>query len=355
MIFNMSGGGDALNFKLVGNPQPASPKDNTIWINTDTPISSYYFGDEKALELTLAIQHDGKYAMINGTIVEDPNYVIKIFHIPTGAQKVWIRIDNYSASNAAHGFVDKDGAVISFFPRQAGYSLIDVPDNAVYVSLSVRNTETASALDDVNLEEGMVWISTGTYSTVTFNALKKNAIMVYPLSAKQLINGAWVRKTAKTYQNGAWVDWWNGELYDSGNEYTAVTGGWVAEGKRWDSTTGGNGTPKLTKNATSMTLDRVGAPSPCIFYVKNKINLTDYKTLNYKGTLSTENIAWWHQLMVWSDFGTNASDNVVASTDLKGSGTATKSIDVSHLEGEYYIGIFVYTKPALTMYKMWLE
>lgn len=41
MIFNMTGGGTPLNFKIVGNPQPDNPRENTIWIDTDVPISSW--------------------------------------------------------------------------------------------------------------------------------------------------------------------------------------------------------------------------------------------------------------------------------------------------------------------------
>lgn len=102
-----AGGGTSLNFKVIGNPQPETAKDNTIWVDTDVKITGWNF-------------------------------------------------------NAAQ-------------------------------------PETA--------EEGMVWFTTSTSSTAPFNALKKNGIMVYPMSAKQYINGAWVNKTAKTYQGGKWVDW----------------------------------------------------------------------------------------------------------------------------------------------------
>lgn len=44
MIFNMSGGGATMNFKVVGGTTaPSNPKENTIWINTATPITSYVF------------------------------------------------------------------------------------------------------------------------------------------------------------------------------------------------------------------------------------------------------------------------------------------------------------------------
>lgn len=208
MIFNMTGGGAGLNFKVVGNPQPASPKENTIWVNTDTPISGYHFGNEEPLvsdgnELTLATQHDGVYGTIDGTIVEDPNYTTKIFAIPTGTRKVCVRIDNYIASNAAHTFFDKDSNVISPFHRQAEYAFYDVPDNAAYVVLALRNSETFS-VTGANPEEGVVWISTGTPNAAGFNALKKNGIQVYPISAKQGVNGVWESKNARIYKDGNW-------------------------------------------------------------------------------------------------------------------------------------------------------
>lgn len=41
--FKHGGSGMPLNFKVVGNPQPTNPKENTIWVNTDTKITSYVF------------------------------------------------------------------------------------------------------------------------------------------------------------------------------------------------------------------------------------------------------------------------------------------------------------------------
>lgn len=102
------GSGGGLNFKVVGGTStPASPKENTIWVNTSAEITSWVF--------------------------------------------------------------------------------------------SVTEPETPAA--------GMVWITTCKSSTAPFNALKKNNITVYPISAKQYVSGKWVDKTAKSYQNGAWVEW----------------------------------------------------------------------------------------------------------------------------------------------------
>lgn len=44
MIYVIGGGGANLNFKVVGGTtQPTSPKENTIWVNTDTKISEWVF------------------------------------------------------------------------------------------------------------------------------------------------------------------------------------------------------------------------------------------------------------------------------------------------------------------------
>lgn len=48
MIFNMSGGGQQLNFKVVGGTgAPDAPKENMIWVNTDTEISGWIFSVEE--------------------------------------------------------------------------------------------------------------------------------------------------------------------------------------------------------------------------------------------------------------------------------------------------------------------
>lgn len=43
MIHNMICGGKPLNFKLVGNPQPEAPRENTLWLDTDVPVTGWFF------------------------------------------------------------------------------------------------------------------------------------------------------------------------------------------------------------------------------------------------------------------------------------------------------------------------
>ena len=111
MIYNMSGGGGAgLNFKVVGNPKPGNPSNNTLWLDTDVPVSGWAFCSE-------------------------------------------------------------------------------VP---------------------ADLQEGLAIFIVGTSSPAAFSALKKNQLIVYPVSAKQCIDddGTIVDVTAQMWQDGAWKDLW---------------------------------------------------------------------------------------------------------------------------------------------------
>ena len=115
-----------------------------------------------------------------------------------------------------------------------------------------------SAKEPETKTEGMVWICTGTSSPVEFNALKNNCVQVYPISAKQYIDGAWVSKTAKSYQNGSWKDF-IAFLYNAGDEFTDITGGWVTESY--------GSTPSKTIAGDVMQFVTLGNPWEDIFFM----------------------------------------------------------------------------------------
>ena len=61
--------------------------------------------------------------------------------------------------------------------------------------------------------EGELCFQIGTESSYAFNALKKNALTVYPVACKQYISGAWVNTIAHIYKSGAWVQFSSLDLY----------------------------------------------------------------------------------------------------------------------------------------------
>ena len=116
---------------------------------------------------------------------------------------------------------------------------------------------------------GMVWITTGTSSAVEFNSLKKNAIQVYPLSAKQQDGSAWVDVTALSYQGGEWVEWFDGTVYDNGK---------FAPGFSYV-TKAGN-TESWVDASTDAYLAATGRFG--FIYLTPKIDMTPYTTLTMK-------------------------------------------------------------------------
>lgn len=74
-----------------------------------------------------------------------------------------------------------------------------------------------SGTDPEAPEEGTVWIRTmSDQSSFEFNALKKNAIVISTISAKQYINGSWAGVVIKLYQSGQWIGT-QLTLFDGGN------------------------------------------------------------------------------------------------------------------------------------------
>ena len=73
MIHNMAGGGGAgLNFKVVsGLTRPANPVENTIWVPTDTDISSYAFSATEPRFNRITYPFVSSNQTVNGTTWTD--------------------------------------------------------------------------------------------------------------------------------------------------------------------------------------------------------------------------------------------------------------------------------------------
>lgn len=135
-----------------------------------------------------------------------------------------------------------DGTTVNFSSGGAGggglnFKVVDgtsapasPKENTIWVNCEGMTGWHMVAEQPENMKPGEVWISTGTASQVAFNAAKKNTVMVYPISAKQMQeDGTLVDRTAKSFQNGQWVDWITYFL-DGENQYEGLTGGWTGNG-----------------------------------------------------------------------------------------------------------------------------
>lgn len=212
-------------------------------------------------------------------------------------------------------------------------------ENTIWVMAETMTGWIFSASEPAEPVEGIVWISTGTGSPVEFNALKKNTVMVYPLTAKQRINGAWVDVTAMSYQGGVWLDWiiW---FYKNGDEYVSLTGGWVlsstgeklSNGIRIGSTSKENKTQKRAYTADAVELTGINSIM---------VHFSEYYLHSTSAMLEIEIC--------------DADGNIVASaTVASGSGDGadvSQTVDVSAFNGEYTIRIsLTYSTSSGTAY-----
>lgn len=134
-------------------------------------------------------------------------------------------------------------------------------------------------------------------------------------------------------------------LFDNG-EYAEETGGWNKTGKKLS----------LSASTTSMDGDEDNA------YTNNPIDLTGYNTLRFILDSTSSSRDQSRLVGVGSSktgTGFNAKLNITNS-----SGTGEKSIDVSQLNGEYYVKAYcqawpeengVWATTTLTISKVWLE
>ena len=228
MIFNQSGGA-ILNFKIVGGTTvPSNPSENTIWINTSTPIADWY----------------------------------------------------------------------------------------------LQNTEPTAI-------EGRVWIVIGTSSVTPFNALKKNGLYVYPLTAKQYVSGAWVSKPISIYRGGVWDNVLSElYLYKAGDEYVSITGGWEEGSVK-------NGS--LTKNTTNLTLFSDANSAYAIAITNKKISISGAKTVTINAiTANTNSYSPRHYYGLSTSNLITSNDEAVAYKEVTEAGQVT--LDISNVAaGEYYI------------------
>ena len=349
------GGGAGLNFKVVGNPQPSNPVENTIWVDTDTPITSWVFS---------ATEPGSSDVMALSIISGSPWYLsapqslsagdVLSFEIPGNVSNTYEAINIADPTTGDEYFVrNSDGSACNAWVKGTKVSVV-LSNDTNQLNGYGGNAKTAyiRSYGSYGMTEGMVWIATGTTGTIEFNALKKNDITIQILSASQYVSGAWVSKTAKIYQNSAWVGF-ELYLYNAGNTFADITGGWVGYAKGQTSSSGNATKPTAKYNTDNVVItcsDDSGWASG-MWCAKNKIALTERSKLVFDGLLNAK-IAY---LTVWSAIGEYTKDNLVAETQITKTSRSTVELDVSSLSGSYYIGLRFQgsqTEPQVTMFSL---
>jgi hypothetical protein len=185
-------------------------------------------------------------------------------------------------------------------------------------------------------EEGTVWIQTGAFSPNAFNALKgNNAILVYPLTAKQYINGVWVDKPAKVYKYDAWRDLWNGQLFDNGNQWESVTGGWV-DAEQINASYAYR-IPISVGSTISLDTTTYGDFRQCVARTAKRVDLSGYSTVEVDfSSFYNPDDQCACLIYIIDTSGANWGGAVVAQQGVSSIGTHRMAIPTS---GSYYIAV----------------
>ena len=204
--------------------------------------------------------------------------------------------------------------------------------------------------------EGMLWLKTGLTSTIAFNALKKNGIQIYVTAYYQWSGSEWVKRSAKIYQNKAWVDTFT-YIYNYGETFDLLTGGFK------EIKTGG-GTWSASSNVENSIYLEVTCPSNHAAYIGrptvNKIDLTNVNKIYAVGKCtSSEYDDHSYGLMVVDSQTLDTTKAAKIWTDQSAS-DFEKSLDVSSLSGSYYVIPYArssyYSIPTIVeFYQIWYE
>lgn len=241
------------------------------------------------------------------------------------------------------------------FDVKAYASENDLPSTAKENSIAILTPDEMtswimSPSEPESPAEGMVWVLTGTSSAVGFNAIRKNVIQIYPLSASLYANGDWVDVKAKSFQNGSWVDWWiPGTLFVDGIDDMDLTGGWASF--PYSAGSGfGTKTVDVEISSDGVCATLVGTSSNSTYIgTNNMIDVTDYSTIKFEFSEAKRTTASGAiKIALYSDAGyTTAAYTHVIGTE--GQLNLSPEIDVSNLSGKYYIGYFMWTWSACTL------
>lgn len=196
-------------------------------------------------------------------------------------------------------------------------------ENTIWVNTSTAITGWVISPVQPSGTEGMVWIQTGETSNASFNALKKNSLMICPVAVKQYASsswgGSWQDRTGKIYTGGKWADW---------VKYQYIS----LDANTWDSHSaagqGGSiafsgGSMKVTKNGSGSSSDITRV----VAYTKNSmINMSGYNTLEVEMALSRTDCQSV-TIGVGSSIGQWSASKVIQQTSAK----TVYSVDISRV------------------------
>ena len=236
-------------------------------------------------------------------------------------------------------------------------------ENTIWIKTDAKITSHIfSANEPETWAEGMVWIQIGEDSNVSFNALKKNSIVIVPVAVSQYTDGSWVRLDSSIYQDGTWVKFAHAVLYlyNHGDSCDDVHGGWDRSSRMY---TTNKKSPTLNFGTSEMTATISGTTknyeSGCI-ETANGVDITKYNKITFVVTgYSLSNT--YGSAYIRAGVSDDLSGTMTFNAYVRITGKGTYELDISGLSGVHDIVVFLRTdqgsgnKASVTISEIVLE
>ena len=261
-----------------------------------------------------------------------------------------------------------NGSTLNFSTGGAGEAFQIVggttqPTNPSNVTVWI-NTDSAisgwefSSTEPDAPQTGTVWINTGTASPAAFNAVRDNVLMVYPTGAYQYVGSAWQPKEGMVYVGGEWVSLatyllQGSDLHTENGGTWSNAGGWSAiSGTGW------------VYNPYSITGDGIVINNPSSEYnvrwsicgKQEPMSFEGYSKLTFVYNITattTDNLYFAVTTQI-----TNINTGVTAARTIlpKGQtvGSYTQTLDVSSLNGSYYVAFALLRQGGILLREVYL-
>ena len=383
-------GGEQLDFRVVNrSSQPASPRENTLWISTTNALNGWTYGPDMPLRrsknknfatypytnttvtvsgVTYTDNGDGTVT-VNGTATKDAYFRASkasaedgMFLLPAGtytlsgcpaggsASTYMVQLLPLDADLQAHSAIEDHGNGKTFTLSEDTLCRMNflvksgakVSGLTAYFQVEKGTEKTAFEKGNAN---GQVWIRPDHGSAISFNAFRRNGkgnITVHPGACMLFRTGyGWQDYTGNTkiFQGGEWKTLeapWDGYYYHSGDQCADVTGGWTASGWTVDTW------PQV--DTVQLNADHIyfecSVNQTAVVGTAQAVDLTAVDTLKAE----VEILSMGQVVMCISP--TKRYDDKVAEVEWSAKGAHTYSLDVSGYRGNYYIIFYMYGSGA---------
>lgn len=376
---NFISGGAGLNFKVVGSTaQPASPKENTIWVDTtvDKEATASKMTQVATEQLELYINNSTGVL----TAAASNTCYTKYFACEAGREYRFRMNDGQTVLIASYTKLPAKsvaGTVLYGNGKNTGLDTLDytvtAPAGSTHLAIWYYDSSMNDAVPILNVNDqtmhteiiadlpdeipvtewyfspsepegmkyGSTWIKTGLTGTAEFNALNKNGVFVTPHSCLQWDGTAWVNKSMLVYKDSQWQSC-SRLLIDNGS-YTSQSA--------WTNTSG-----TMTNNTTynDVNVVKLHSKGPSIDeMISEAVDMSDFTTLELDVITSGSKQAYQASPYVAYRYGviaetdnraysstvniiTNTGKYVVSATGAYSTLTTVK-LDITSLKGRYKV------------------